>query len=79
MARRRQRASQRTRTHVKVTIERIPESQVRLDIAADLEEHNDAIEKAYRRVAREVVIPGFRKGKAPRSMIERYFGREMVV
>jgi trigger factor len=64
---------------VKVTIERIPESQVRLDIAADPDEQNDAIEKAYRRVAREVVVPGFRKGKAPRSMVERYFGREMVV
>jgi trigger factor len=64
---------------VKVTIERIPESQVRLDIAADPDEQNEAIEKAYRRVAREVVIPGFRKGKAPRSMVERYFGREMVV
>ncbi|MCA9859589.1 MAG: trigger factor [Thermomicrobiales bacterium] len=64
---------------MKVTIERIPESQVRLDIAADPDEQNEAIEKAYRRVAREVVIPGFRKGKAPRSMIERYFGREMVV
>lgn len=64
---------------MKVTIERIPESQVRLDITADPEEQNEAIEKAYRRVAREVVIPGFRKGKAPRSMIERYFGREMVV
>jgi trigger factor len=64
---------------VKVTIERIPESQVRLEIAADPEEQNEAIEKAYRRVAREVVIPGFRKGKAPRPMIERYFGREMVV
>jgi trigger factor len=64
---------------VKVTIERIPESQVRLDIAADPDEQNQAIEKAYRKVAREVVIPGFRKGKAPRSMVERYFGREMVV
>lgn len=64
---------------MKVTIERIPESQVRLDISADPEEQNEAIEKAYRRVAREVVIPGFRKGKAPRSMVERYFGREMVV
>lgn len=62
-----------------VTIERIPDSQVRLDISADPEEQNEAIEKAYRRVAREVVIPGFRKGKAPRSMVERYFGREMVV
>ncbi len=64
---------------MKVTIERIPESQVRLDIAADPDEQNQAIEKAYRKVAREVVIPGFRKGKAPRSMVERYFGREMVV
>lgn len=64
---------------MKVTIERIPESQVRLDIAAEPEEQNEAIEKAYRKVAREVVIPGFRKGKAPRAMIERYFGREMVV
>jgi trigger factor len=64
---------------VKVTIERIPESQVRLEIAAEPEEQNEAIEKAYRKVAREVVIPGFRKGKAPRAMVERYFGREMVV
>ena len=63
---------------VKVTIERIPESQVRLDIAADPDEQNQAIEKAYRKVAREVVIPGFRKGKAPRSMVERYFGREIA-
>ena len=64
---------------MKVTIERIPESQVRLEIAAEPEEQNEAIEKAYKKVAREVVIPGFRKGKAPRAMIERYFGREMVV
>ena len=64
---------------MKVTIERIPESQVRLEIAAEPDEQNEAIEKAYRKVAREVVIPGFRKGKAPRAMIERYFGREMVV
>lgn len=64
---------------MKVTIERMPESQVRMEIVADADEHNEAIEKAYRRVAREVVIPGFRKGKAPRAMIERYFGREMVI
>ncbi len=64
---------------MKVTIERIPESQVRLEIAAEPDEQNEAIEKAYKKVAREVVIPGFRKGKAPRAMVERYFGREMVV
>ena len=64
---------------MKVTSERIPDSQVRLEIAAEPDEQNEAIEKAYKKVSREVVIPGFRKGKAPRAMVERYFGREMVV
>ncbi len=59
-----------------VTVERIPESQVRLEIVADQEEQDRAIDKAIQRVAREATIPGFRKGKAPRSMIERMYGRE---
>lgn len=77
-SRQRQHTSKRTRSSVKVTIERIPDSQVRLEIAAEPTMANEAI-AAYKKVAREVVIPGFRKGKAPRAMIERYFGREMVV
>jgi trigger factor len=35
--------------------------------------------KAIRRVSRDIQIPGFRKGKAPRSMIERYYGRDMFL
>lgn len=64
---------------MKLTVERLPESQVRLDIAADEAEFASAVEKAARKVARDVQMPGFRKGKVPRSMIERMFGREVFL
>jgi trigger factor len=64
---------------VKLTVERLPESQVRLDIAADETEFSAAMDKAYRKVSREIQIPGFRKGKAPRHIIERMYGREIFI
>ncbi|MER3485591.1 MAG: trigger factor, partial [Chloroflexota bacterium] len=72
-------AKKGTHTSVKVTVERLPASQVLLDIAADEEEFNLAVEKAARRIAREAVIPGFRKGKVPRQMLERLLGREVFI
>src|SRR6476646_4770626 len=68
-----------TQRGVKVTVERLPESQVRLEIAADEAEFAEAVEKATRKVARDIVIPGFRKGKVPRHMIERMYGREIFL
>lgn len=62
-----------------VTVERIADSQVRLQITADQEEHSKAVDKAYRRLSQDINVPGFRKGKAPRSMIERVYGREVFV
>ena len=62
-----------------VTVEQLPESKVRLSIAADVAEHEEAVEKAYRKIVRDIQVPGFRKGKAPRSMIERMYGRESFV
>ena len=64
---------------MKLTVERLPESQVRLDITADEAEFASAVEKAARKVARDVQMPGFRKGKVPRSMIERMYGREVFL
>lgn len=64
---------------MKLTVERLPESQVRLDIAAEDAEFGEAMERAYRKVSREIVVPGFRKGKVPRSMIESRFGREIFL
>lgn len=64
---------------VKVTVERLPESQVKLDIVADEQEFAEAVEKAARKVAKDVQVPGFRKGKVPRHMIERLYGREVFL
>ena len=64
---------------MKLTVERLPESRVSLDIAADDTEFAQAVDRAARRVANQVQIPGFRKGKAPKAMIERMYGREVFV
>lgn len=64
---------------MKVTVERRPESQVVLDITADDDEFAKAMDRAYRKVGREINIPGFRRGKAPRGIIEQMFGREIFL
>jgi trigger factor len=64
---------------VKLTVERLPESRALLDITAGEDEFAQAMDRAYRKIAREVVLPGFRKGKAPRGIIERTYGRQMFL
>ncbi len=57
----------------------MPGSVAEVDIYADDAEFSDAFNKAYRKIAREVAIPGFRKGKAPRHIIEGMIGRDAIV
>lgn len=64
---------------MKVTVERKPQSAVSLDIVADEDEFNRALDKAFRKINQQVRIPGFRPGKAPRAIVEQRFGREMIV
>lgn len=59
---------------MKVTAERIPESKVLLRIEIPPEQVTAAIDRTYRDLARRVRIPGFRPGKAPRPLIDRYVG-----
>ena len=66
-------------TTVKVTAERLPESQVRLEIISDEDEFTTAIDRATKRLAQRVTVPGFRRGKAPRTLVERHVGRAMIV
>jgi trigger factor len=64
---------------VKVTAETLPERQVKLQIEVDDERHAGAMEKAYRKLAPRVQIPGFRPGKAPRPLIEKQIGHHRLL
>jgi trigger factor len=64
---------------VKVSTERIPESQVVLEIEVETERLERSLERAYRQLAQKTEIPGFRKGKTPRHVLERYVGRDAVM
>ena len=64
---------------VNVAIERLPESQVVLDITTDTQEFDKALQRAYRKVVGQVRLPGFRPGKAPRFIVEQMLGREVLI
>jgi trigger factor len=63
---------------VKVNLEKIEKNVVALEIEVAPEKFSEAVEKAFRKLAPKVNVPGFRKGKAPRVMIERKLGREYI-
>jgi len=64
---------------LKVTVERIPDSQVLLNIEIDPERVESSIDQAYKRLAPRAKVPGFRPGKAPRALVERHYGRETLL
>lgn len=64
---------------VRVTAERIPDSQVRLSIEVEPERIEKSVDRAYRKYAGQVNIPGFRRGKAPRHIVERFVGKETLM
>jgi trigger factor len=64
---------------VKVSSTELPPRQVSLAIEVEQERLDLAIDDAYRRLAGRVDVPGFRRGKAPRSMVERMIGRDRIV
>lgn len=61
-----------------VNLERLPNSRVKLTIEADAVKLEEGLEHAYRTVVKRVAIPGFRKGKAPRRILERYYGQSIL-
>ena len=50
-----------------------------LEIEVDPEQMERSLDKAYRRLSQKVEVPGFRKGKTPRNMLERHLGRDRLV
>ncbi|MBA7621960.1 Trigger factor [subsurface metagenome] len=64
---------------MKLTSEKIENSQVVLNIEAESEEVESALDEAYHYLVKTTDIPGFRRGKAPRAMLERYVGKEVLL
>lgn len=64
---------------MKVSAERIPQSQVVLQIEVEPERVEKSLDAAYRRLVQRASVPGFRKGKAPRAMLERHLGRDVLL
>jgi trigger factor len=64
---------------VKSTVETLSPTRVRLDVEVPYAELSDHIAAAYKKVATQVNIPGFRKGKVPAAMIDQRVGRGTVL
>jgi trigger factor len=60
------------------TVESLEGNKVKLHVTVPANEFDRAIDTAFRKMAREVRIPGFRPGKAPRRLLEARLGSEMA-
>lgn len=58
-------------------VEKLEKNMAKLTIEVSAEELEKAIEGAYLKNKNKISIPGFRKGKAPRKMIEQMYGKEV--
>ena len=58
-------------------VEKLEKNMAKLTIEASAEELEKAIEKAYQKQKKQISIPGFRKGKVPRQMVEKMYGKEV--
>ncbi len=60
---------------MKATAEKLENNTVVLDVEVDAEQLANALYQAYRRLVKDVNVPGFRKGKTPRVVFENYVGK----
>jgi len=64
---------------MKVNAEKIDKHKVVLEMEIPQPEVSKALDKAYHKLANQVNIPGFRKGKVPRSILEKRIGKEALL
>ncbi|MEC0245004.1 trigger factor [Paenibacillus chitinolyticus] len=63
---------------MKASWEKIEKNTAVLDIEVEAEQVADALDRAFKKVVAKVNVPGFRKGKVPRSIFEKRFGIESL-
>ncbi len=66
------------KTPLRTSVEPLEGNKVRLRVAVPSVEFEKAIDAAFRKLAQEVKVPGFRPGKAPRRLLEARFGTEVA-
>jgi trigger factor len=64
--------------NVKVSVEKLPGSEALVEFDFSWDEVEKASDKAFRKLVQKVDIHGFRRGKAPRSLVERKLGKEYI-
>ncbi len=64
---------------MKVTREKTENSEAFLTVEMEPAEVEESLEKSYYRLVKTMDIPGFRKGKVPRAILERYIGKESLL
>ncbi len=64
---------------VKSTVDNLSETRVKLTVEIPFEDLTDSINEAYKNIASQVNVPGFRRGKVPARIIDQRFGRGVVL
>ena len=64
---------------MKITKEKVENCQAYLTVEIEPSEMEEPMENSYKRMAQKANIPGFRKGKAPRAILEQYVGKESII
>ena len=64
---------------MKTSVDKLSDTRVKLNVSVPFDELGKEIDQAYKAIAQQVNIPGFRRGKAPRQLIDARFGRGPIL
>lgn len=63
---------------MQVKVENVEKNVVQLEIEVDAEKFEEGLQKSFKKNAGRFNIPGFRRGKAPRTMVEKFYGEQVL-
>ena len=62
---------------MKSAVETLNPTRVKLTVEVPFEELKPSLDAAYKKIAKQINVPGFRKGKVPAPIIDRQVGRDV--